>query len=340
MPPTPASGPAFPNLRMRRLRQHPALRELVRETEIGVRDLILPLFIRHGANTRQPIASMPGHDQISVDLLGPEIREIGDLRIPGVLLFGIPPWKDMTGSAASRDDGIVQQAIRKIKETSPEILVITDLCFCEYTDHGHCGVLVDRGGKSDVDNDATLEMLAQQAVSHAKAGADVIAPSGMMDGMVAAIRHGLDAAGFEQTPILSYAAKYASAFYGPFREAAESTPQFGDRRSYQMDPGNAREALREVALDLAEGADLVMVKPALSYLDVICRVKQAHPEIPLCAYNVSGEYSMVKAAAGNGWLDEQRTTLEILTSIKRAGADMIITYSAKDVARWTAAGLP
>jgi porphobilinogen synthase len=319
---------------MRRLRQHPALRELARETEISVRDLILPLFVRHGTSIRQPIASMPGHAQISVDLLAAEIREIGDLGIPGVILFGIPQWKDMTGSAASRDDGIVQQAIRMIKETSRDLLVITDLCFCEYTDHGHCGVVVDRGGRSDVDNDATLEMLAQQAVSHAKAGADVIAPSGMMDGMVAAIRRGLDVAGFEQTPILSYAAKYASAFYGPFREAAESTPQFGDRRTYQMDPGNAREALREVALDLAEGADLIMVKPALSYLDVICRVKQAHPEVPLCAYNVSGEYSMLKAAAANGWLDEQRTTLEILTSIKRAGADMIITYSAKDVARW------
>lgn len=334
MPQRSDSGPGFPQLRMRRLRQHPALRELVRETELTVRDLILPLFVRHGTNTRQPIASMPGQSQISLDLLPDDIREIADLGIPGVILFGIPAWKDVSGSAASRDDGVVQQAVRKIKVTSPDLLVMTDLCFCEYTDHGHCGVVIDRGGRSDVDNDATLELLAQQAVSHAKAGADVIAPSGMMDGMVAAIRKGLDAAGYEQTPILSYAAKYASAFYGPFREAAESTPQFGDRRSYQMDPANAREALREVALDLAEGADLVMVKPALSYLDVICRVKQAHPEVPLCAYNVSGEYSMVKAAAANGWLDEERTTLEILTSIKRAGADMIITYSAKDVARW------
>ena len=321
---------------MRRLRQHPALRELVRETELSARDLILPLFVRHGTNTRQPIGSMPGHDQISVDLLGDEVKSIVDLGIPGVILFGIPPWKDLTGSAATRDDGVVQQAIRKIKATAPGLLVITDLCCCEYTDHGHCGVLTDRGGHSDVDNDATLELLAQQAVSHAKAGADVIAPSGMMDGMVAAIRRGLDAASFDHLPILSYAAKYASAFYGPFREAAESAPQFGDRRSYQMDPGNAREALREVALDVAEGADLIMVKPALSYLDVICRVKQTHPEVPLCAYNVSGEYSMVKAAAANGWLDEQRTTLEILTSIKRAGADMIITYSAKDVANWLA----
>jgi porphobilinogen synthase len=330
------SGPRFPQTRLRRLRQHPALRDLVRETDLSVRDLILPLFVRHGTNTRQPISSMPGHDQISVDLLADEVKSIVELGIPGVILFGIPPWKDLTGSAASRDDGVVQQAIRKIKATTTDLLVITDLCFCEYTDHGHCGVLIDRGGKSDVDNDATLELLVQQAMSHAKAGADVIAPSGMMDGMVVAIRHGLDAARFDQVPIMSYAAKYASAFYGPFREAAESAPQFGDRRSYQMDPANAREALREVALDLAEGADLIMVKPALSYLDVICRVKQAHPEVPLCAYNVSGEYSMVKAAAANGWLDEQRTTLEVLTSIKRSGADMIITYSAKGVARWLA----
>jgi porphobilinogen synthase len=336
MPQNSESHAGFPQLRMRRLRQHPALRELVRETELTVRDLILPLFVRAGSNSRQPIASMHGQAQLSIDLLADEVREIADLGIPGVILFGIPSSKDKSGSAASRDDGVVQQAIRKVNEMSRDLLVITDLCFCEYTDHGHCGIVTDRGGRSDVDNDATLELLAQQAVSHSKAGADVIAPSGMMDGMVAAIRKGLDAAGYEQTPILSYAAKYASAFYGPFREAAESAPQFGDRSSYQMDPGNAREALREVALDLAEGADLVMVKPALSYLDVICRVKQAHPEVPLCAYNVSGEYSMVKAAAANGWLDEQRTTLEILTSIKRAGADMIITYSAKDVARWAA----
>ncbi len=325
---------SFPNLRLRRLRQHEALRELVRETELSVRDLILPLFVRHGTNTRQPIESMPGHAQISIDLLAEEVSEICGLRIPGVILFGIPAWKDMTGSAAWHDEGIVQQAVRQIKKSAPDLLVITDLCCCEYTDHGHCGVLVERKGRSDVDNDATLALLGRQAVSLAHAGADVIAPSGMMDGMVAAIRRDLDAAGFEQVPILSYAAKYASAFYGPFREAAESTPQVGDRRGYQMDPANAREALREVALDLAEGADLIMVKPALSYLDVICRVKQAHPGVPLCAYNVSGEYSMVKAAAANGWLDEQRTTVEILTSIKRAGADMIITYSAKDVAHW------
>ncbi|MBS0262381.1 MAG: porphobilinogen synthase [Planctomycetes bacterium] len=334
----PDSSAHFPQLRLRRLRGHAVLRELVRETEVSVRDLILPLFIRHGSNTRQPIGSMPGHDQITVDLLADEIRSITDLGIPGVILFGIPATKDAAGSAALRDEGIVQQAVRKIKETTADLLVITDLCFCEYTDHGHCGVLRERHGRTDVDNDPTLDLLARQAVSHAQAGADVIAPSGMMDGMVSAIRRGLDAAGHESIPILSYAAKYASAFYGPFREAAESTPQFGDRRTYQMDPGNAQESLREVALDLAEGADMLMVKPALSYLDIICRVKQAHPDVPLCAYNVSGEYSMVKAAAAKGWLDEQRTTMEILTSIRRAGADMIITYSAKDVARWLGPG--
>ncbi|HLJ12404.1 MAG TPA: porphobilinogen synthase, partial [Planctomycetaceae bacterium] len=239
MSPSPDPGPGFPNLRMRRLRQHPALRELVRETEVCIRDLILPLFVRPGTGTRQPIASMPGHAQLSVDLLSAEVREIVDLGIPGVILFGIPAWKDLTGSAAVRDDGIVQQAIRKIKDASAELLVIADLCLCEYTDHGHCGVVVDRGALSDVDNDATLELLAQQAVSLAKAGADVIAPSGMMDGMVAALRRALDEARFDQTPILSYAAKYASAFYGPFREAAESSPQFGDRRTYQMDPANS-----------------------------------------------------------------------------------------------------
>ena len=328
----------FPALRLRRLRQHPQLRELVRETDLSVRDLILPLFVRTGTNIRQAITSMPGHAQLSVDLLDAEVKEVADLGIPAVILFGIPAAKDAAGTLASLDDGIVQQAIRKIKAAAPGLLVITDLCFCEYTDHGHCGVIHERGGRPDVANDATLELLARQAVSHARAGADVIAPSGMMDGMVGAIRKGLDGAGFEDAPILSYAAKYASAFYGPFREAAESTPQFGDRRTYQMDPGNGREALREVELDLAEGADFIMVKPALSYLDIIFRVKQAYPSVPLCAYNVSGEYSMVKAAAANGWLDEQRTTLEVLTSIKRAGADMIITYSAKDVARWTSRG--
>jgi len=332
-PHTPAG---FPAVRMRRLRQHPALRDLVRETELSPRDFILPLFVRYGENIRQPISSMPGHAQISVDHLAAEVREVASLGIPAVILFGIPAEKDAVGSGACDDGGIIPHAIRAIKAATPDLLVITDVCFCEYTDHGHCGVLVHRDGKTDVDNDATLQNLATQAVAHAKAGADVIAPSGMMDGMVAAIRAGLDAAGFQHTPILSYAAKYASGFYGPFREAAESTPQFGDRRSYQMDPANGNEALREVALDLAEGADVLMVKPALSYLDIICRVKQAHPEVPLAAYNVSGEYAMLKAAAAHGWIDEHRVTLEILTSIKRAGADMILTYSAKDAAKWLA----
>ncbi|NOX55429.1 MAG: porphobilinogen synthase [Planctomycetes bacterium] len=326
----------FPAVRMRRLRSHARLRDLVRETTVTPNDFILPLFVRSGSGTRTPIASMPGHDQMTVDLLGPEVDEISSLGIPAVILFGIPERKDATGSVAWADDGIVQQAVRAIKDRQPDLLVITDLCFCEYTDHGHCGIVNDRHGRMDVDNDATLEILVKQAVSHARAGADVIAPSGMMDGMVAALRSGLDDAGFENVPILSYAAKYASAFYGPFRDAAESAPQFGDRRTYQMDPANGAEALREVALDLAEGADILMVKPALAYLDIIRRVKDAHPDVPLAAYNVSGEFSMVKAAAANGWIDERQVALEILTAIRRAGADMILTYFAKDAARWLA----
>ena len=329
-----ATGGAYPALRMRRLRSHPRLRDLVRETALDVSDFILPLFVRTGEQIRQPIGSMPGHAQLTLDLLEPELREIQSLGIPAVILFGIPDAKDATGSDALSDDGIIARAVRTVKAATPDLLVITDLCCCEYTDHGHCGIVNDCTGHMDVDNDATLELLAQQAACHARAGADVIAPSGMMDGMVRAIRAGLDGERFEHIPILSYAAKYASGFYGPFREAAESTPQFGDRRTYQMDPANAAEALREVALDLAEGADMLMVKPALSYLDVICRVKQSHPGVPLAAYNVSGEFAMLKAAAANGWIDERRVALEILTSIKRAGADMIITYSAKEAARW------
>ena len=324
----------FPALRLRRLRTHPRLRELVRETELNARDFILPLFVRHGDNQRVPISSMPGHAQLTVDLLPAEIAEIEALGIPAVILFGIPAHKDAVGSDAYADDGIIQQAVRAIKQTGSTLLVMTDVCFCEFTDHGHCGIVDERHGIVDVDNDATLEILVKEAVSHARAGADVIAPSGMMDGMIAALRGGLDRAGFQQIPILSYAAKYCSAFYGPFREAAESAPKFGDRRTYQMDPANGAEALREVALDVAEGADMLMVKPALSYLDVIQRVKQAYPAIPLAAYNVSGEFAMVKAAAANGWIDERRVALEILTSIKRAGADMILTYFAKDAARW------
>ncbi|RLS58675.1 MAG: porphobilinogen synthase [Planctomycetota bacterium] len=324
----------FPQIRLRRLRSHPRLRDLVRETTLSPDDFILPLFVRYGQNTRIPISSMPGHAQLTVDQLAAEVREIDSLGIPAVILFGIPAHKDACGSSAWDDQGVVQQAIRTIKEATPNLLVITDLCFCEFTDHGHCGVLLEDRGRIDVANDPTLVNLVKQAVSHARAGADMIAPSGMMDGMIQALRRGLDEAGFSSIPIMSYAAKYASGFYGPFREAAESTPKFGDRRTYQMDPANGAEALREVALDLAEGADLLMVKPALSYLDIIRRVKAAHPDVPLAAYNVSGEFAMVKAAAANGWIDEQRVALEILTSIRRAGADMILTYFAKDACRW------
>ncbi len=314
---------------------HPRLRDLVRETVLSPRDLVLPLFVRHGKGERVPISSMPGHAQLSVDLLADEVREIVSLGIPAVILFGIPEQKDDVGSDAYAADGIVQRAVREIKATvGRDLLVMTDVCFCEFTDHGHCGIVNEKPGFTDVDNDATLEILVKEAVSHAGAGADVIAPSGMMDGMIDAIRTGLDEAEFEHIPIMSYAAKYASGFYGPFREAAESAPAFGDRRTYQMDPANTNEALREVGLDVAEGADMLMVKPALSYLDVIRRVKDVHPDIPLAAYNVSGEFAMVKAAAANGWIDEKRVAMEVLISIKRAGADLILTYFAKDACRW------
>jgi porphobilinogen synthase len=324
----------FPTDRPRRLRHHPVLRDLVRETTLQVSDLILPLFVRSGRGVKKEIASMPGNNQLSVDRLVDEVGTARDLGIKAFMLFGIPAHKDATGSSASSDDGIVQQALRALRETyRGDILLITDECFCEYTDHGHCGVLAEYGGRRDVDNDATLPLLAEQCVSHARAGADLVAPSGMLDGMVAAIRKRLDDAGFTWLPILSYAAKYASAFYGPFRDAAESPPQFGDRTGYQMDPANSDEALREVALDLQEGADIIMVKPALAYLDIIRRVKDRFG-VPLAAYNVSGEFAMVKAAAAKGWIDERKVTMEILTSIKRAGADMILTYFAPDVARW------
>ncbi len=324
----------FPQLRLRRLRSSPILRSLVRETDLSVSDFILPLFIRPGKKVRQAIGSMPGNFQLSPDTLVDEVGEALDLGIRAFILFGIPASKDAIGSSAWDEAGIIQQALRGLHSAfGDKVLLMTDECFCEYTDHGHCGVLHERHGKLDVDNDATLANLVRQCVSHAKAGADVVAPSGMMDGMVRAIRAGLDEAGFEHVPILSYAAKYASGFYGPFRDAAESPPQFGDRSTYQMDPANGNEALREVALDLAEGADLVMVKPALSYLDIIRRVKDEF-HVPVAAYNVSGEFAMVKAAAANGWIDERRVALEILTSIKRAGADMILTYHARDAARW------
>jgi porphobilinogen synthase len=328
-------APGFPTTRLRRLRYHPAIRNLVRETRLSPAQLILPLFARPGKGVRQPIGSMPGHAQLSVDLIAEEAREAVKLGLGGVILFGIPAEKDSLGRDSYSDSGIIQQAVRAAKEAAPELLVITDVCFCEYTDHGHCGAIDDHTGRMDVNNDATLELLVKQAVSHAKAGADVVAPSGMMDGMVRAIRAALDGSNYEHVPILSYAAKYASSFYGPFREAAESTPRFGDRRAYQMDPAAAAgQALREVELDLAEGADIVMVKPALAYLDIIRLVKDRFPGVPLAAYNVSGEFAMVKAAAERGWIDERAVAMESLTAITRAGASIILTYWAKDVARW------
>lgn len=332
--PMPYSTAGFPIVRPRRLRANPLVRDLVRETALDVRDFILPLFVRPGRGVRQEISSMPGNFQLSIDLLIEEVGSAKDLGVRAFILFGIPEFKDATGSSALHDSGIVQQALRALRETfGSEVLLLTDECFCEYTDHGHCGILVEKSGRVDVDNDATLALLVKQCASHAQAGADLIAPSGMMDGMVGAIRRGLDEAGFTDIPIMSYAAKYASGFYGPFREAAESPPQFGDRGGYQMDPANSDEAMREVALDVQEGADIVMVKPALSYLDIIRRVKDTFG-LPTAAYNVSGEFAMVKAAARNGWIDERRVTLEILTSIKRAGADMILTYHARQAAAW------
>lgn len=325
----------FPTTRLRRLRYHPLVRELVRETRLDPANFVLPLFVRAGQNMKQEIGSMPGHFQWSPDRLADEVRSIADLGLGGVILFGLPAKKDSTGSDSYSDGGIIQQGIRAIKQAAPNLLVMTDVCFCEYTDHSHCGVLNEKTGRMDVDNDATLELLAKQAVSHAKAGADLVAPSGMMDGMIGAIRRGLDQAGYVHIPIMSYAAKYASAFYGPFRDAAESAPASGDRRGYQMDPAAAAgQALREVELDLAEGADMVMVKPALAYLDIIRDVRERFPGVPLAAYNVSGEFSTVKAAAKNGWIDERAVALEMLTAIRRAGASIIITYWAKEAVRW------
>ncbi len=319
----------FPQLRLRRLRRSEPLRALFRETKVNIEDLVYPLFVVDGKGVKQEIDSMPGISRFSVDMLPREVTEVAELGIPAVILFGIPEHKDEVGSEAYNPEGIIQQAIRALKQSVPEMLVVTDVCLCEYTSHGHCGIVVD----GYVDNDQTLSLLARTALSHTEAGADIIAPSDMMDGRVKTIRATLDKRGFQQIPILSYAAKYASAFFGPFREAAESTPQFGDRRAYQMDPANVREALREVEQDIAEGADAVMIKPALPYLDVIRQVRETFG-YPVAAYNVSGEYSMVKAAAQQGWLDEKRTTMEILTAIKRAGAVIIITYHAKEAAAW------
>jgi len=319
----------FPQYRPRRLRRNENLRRMVRETFLRIDDLIYPMFVQPGKGLREPISSMPDNYRFSIDELVKEVKDIYKLGIPAIILFGIPEKKDELGTEAYAKDGIIQRAIKAIKDSVPEIIVITDVCLCEYTSHGHCGVIKN----NEVDNDATLELLAKEAVSHAEAGVDMVAPSDMMDGRVKAIREALDRTGFSHIPIMSYAVKYASAFYGPFREAAESAPQFGDRRSYQMDPPNAREAIREAELDVAEGADIIMVKPALPYLDIIYRVRQAISR-PIAAYNVSGEFSMLKAAIANGWLEEKRVILEALTSIKRAGADLILTYFAKEIATW------
>ncbi|GIO34732.1 MULTISPECIES: porphobilinogen synthase [Paenibacillus] len=328
---------SFPIVRHRRLRQSAGMRNLVRETVLNVNDLIMPIFVTYGTGVKNEISSMPGIYHFSLDMLKPEVDEIVALGIPAVLLFGIPETKDSVGTSAFVEDGIVQEATRLIKKWYPNLLVVADTCLCEFTDHGHCGMVhtfeVDGQVHGDVMNDESLELLAKTAVSQAKAGADIIAPSNMMDGFVQAIRAGLDEAGFEHVPIMSYSVKYASAFYGPFREAADSAPQFGDRKTYQMDPANAREALREAETDVLEGADMLMVKPALAYMDIIRTLKDQF-DLPLVAYNVSGEYSMVKAAALQGWINEKAIVEEMLTGMKRAGADIIITYFAKDAARW------
>jgi len=318
----------FPEYRARRLRKNENFRRLIRETKLSVDDLVYPLFAVPGKNFKKPISSMPGQYQLSVDNIAKEAQKARDLGIPAVLLFGIPAKKDAMATGAFAKDGVIQQAIKRIKNEVPDILVITDVCLCEYTSHGHCGMLE----KDTVLNDETLEVLAETALSHARAGADMVAPSAMMDGQIAAIREALDENAFEDIPVMAYAAKYASSFYGPFREAAQSVPQFGDRKAYQMDPANADEAIREMSLDVGEGADIIMVKPALAYLDIICRAKQEF-DLPVAAYNVSGEYSMIKAAAQLGWLDEEKAMLESLTAIKRAGADIIITYFAPQVAK-------
>ena len=329
-------------LRPRRLRTQASLRAMVRETTLSPEDLIYPIFVTHGRETRNPVASMPGVFQVSVDLLAKEAREAAALGIPAVILFGIPERKDPEGSDSYAADGIIQRALRELKDAGTGLLVVSDVCLCEYTDHGHCGILNSGGDRRPVPslpedyllNDETLEVLARISVSQAEAGADIVAPSGMIDGMVGAIRGALDAAGHTAIPIMSYAVKYASAFYGPFREAAQGAPRFGDRRSHQMDPANVREALKEADIDVREGADFLMVKPALPYLDVIRAIHERFSDHPLVAYNVSGEYAMLKAAAANGWIDERKATLEVLTGIRRAGADLIISYHAKEAARW------
>lgn len=323
----------FPNLRLRRLRSSASLRDLVRETELNLKDLVMPLFLKYGKNRKDPISSMPGLFQLSLDKLPEEIRELKALNVQSILLFGIPEQKDGYATASYQDNGIIQQAIAIIKDIDPNMCVMADICCCEYTDHGHCGVIEDCRGTFDVDNDKTLEILGKQAISFAKAGVDLVAPSGMIDGQVGAIRRALDGEGFIQIPILSYSIKYASSLYGPFRQAAEGAPKFGDRKTYQMDYANGNEALREVEQDLAEGADMIMVKPAQAYLDIIYRVKQKYPHVPLGAYHVSGEFAAIKAAHEMGWVDGKKVALEVLTGIKRAGADFIINYFTKELAK-------
>lgn len=323
----------FPDLRLRRMRSNQQIRALIRETELNLNDLVMPIFVKYGQDRKDPISSMPGLFQFSPDKLPEEIREMKALGIQSVLLFGIPEHKDAYATDSYQANGIVQQAIQVVKDVAPDMLVMADVCCCEYTDHGHCGIVEDYRGVMDVHNDKTLEILAKQAISFAMAGADIIAPSGSIDGQVRAVRMGLDSKGFHQIPVLSYSIKYASSLYGPFRQAAEGAPKFGDRKTYQMDPANGQEALREVDLDVAEGADMLMVKPAAAYLDVILRVKQKYPHIPLGAYHVSGEYSMIKAAAEMGWIDGKKVALEVLTGIKRAGADFIINYFTKELAK-------
>ena len=320
---------SFPDLRLRRVREQEPLRRLTRETSLSPSQFIYPMFVTHGEKVKEPIEPMPGCHHLSLDMLAEDVGESAELGIPAVLLFGLPSEKDSLGSEAYDAEGIIQEAIKTIKKETPEMMVITDVCLCEYTDHGHCGVI----NNGHVDNDATLELLARTALSHVRAGADMLAPSAMMDGQVRALRNVLDGNEFSGVPVMGYAAKFASAFYGPFRVAADSTPQFGDRRSYQMDPANARMAMREIESDIAEGADIVMVKPAMAYLDIIRRARERFDH-PLAAYNVSGEYSMVKAAANQGWIDGKAITMELLTAIKRAGADFIVTYHAKEAARW------
>jgi len=320
---------SFPDSRLRRLRVSDPMRNMARETRLSIKEFVYPLFVAHGSGVKEAIEPMPGQFQMSIDVLSEEVGEAAELGIPSVLLFGLPAEKDPLGTEGYDPEGIIQEAVRMIKKNHPDMMVVTDVCMCEYTDHGHCGVIAN----DRIDNDQTLELLGKTAVSHVQAGADLPAPSAMMDGQVWAIRQALNDHGYEDTPVMGYAAKYSSGFYGPFRVAANSTPKFGDRKSYQMDPANARMAMREIEADIAEGADIVMVKPALSYLDVIRQAKDRF-DLPLAAYNVSGEYSMIKAAAANGWVDEKTVTMEVLTSIKRAGADTILSYHAKEVARW------